>query len=40
MMITHTGNASILRCQGVGRRQGAEEVVVMWAYSVALVWLG
>ncbi len=39
MMMTHTGNASSLRWQEVGRRQGAEEVVVIWAYSVALVCL-
>jgi hypothetical protein len=37
MMMTHTGNASSLRLQEVGRRQGAAEVVVIWAYSVALV---
>ena len=41
MMMTHTGNASSLQWQEVGRRKGAEasEVVVIWAYSVALVWL-
>ncbi len=38
MMMTHTGNASNLQCQEVGRRKGAKEVLVMWAYSVALVW--
>ena len=38
MMMTHTGNGSSLRCQEVGRRQGPDEVVVIWAYSVALVW--
>jgi hypothetical protein len=37
MMMTHTGNASILQWQEVGRKKGAEEVVVIWAYSVALV---
>jgi hypothetical protein len=39
MMMTHTGNLSSLRWQEVARRQGAEEVAVIWAYSVALVWL-
>ena len=39
MMMTHTGNASSLRWQEVGRRKSAEEVVVIWTYSVALVWL-
>jgi hypothetical protein len=39
MMMTHTGNASSLQWQEVGRRKGAKEVVVIWAYSVALVWL-
>jgi hypothetical protein len=39
MMMTHTGNASNLQCQEVGRRKGAKELVVIWAYSVALVWL-
>jgi len=29
MMMTHTGNASSLRWQEVGRRKGAEEVVVI-----------
>ena len=38
-MMTHTGNTSSLRWQEVGRRKGVEEVVVIWAYSVALVWL-
>ena len=38
-MMTHTGNESSLQCQEVGRRKGAKEVVVIWAYSVALVWL-
>jgi hypothetical protein len=38
MMMTHTENASNLQCQEVGRRKGAKEVVVMWAYSVVLVW--
>ena len=38
MMMTHTGNTSSLRWQEVGRRKGAEEVVVIWAYSVPLVW--
>ena len=35
MMMTHTGNASSLQCQEVGRRKGAKEVVVAWSYSVA-----
>jgi len=35
----HTGNESSLQWQEVGRRKGAKEVVVIWAYSVALVWL-
>jgi hypothetical protein len=39
MMMTHTGNASSLQWQEVGRRKWAKEVVVIWAYSVALVWL-
>ncbi len=39
MMMTHAGNTSNLQCQEVGRRKGAKEVVVIWAYSVALVWL-
>ncbi len=39
MMMTHTGNTNNLQCQEVGRRKGAKEVVVIWAYSVALVWL-
>jgi hypothetical protein len=39
VMMTHTGNASNLQCQEVGRRKGAKEVVVIWAYSVVLVWL-
>jgi hypothetical protein len=39
MMMTHTGNASNLQCQEVGRRKGAKEVVVIWAYSVVLVCL-
>jgi hypothetical protein len=33
----YTGNASSLQCQKVGRRKGAKELVVIWAYSVALV---
>ncbi len=37
MIMTHTGNASSLQCQKVGRRKGAKELVVIWAYSVALV---
>jgi hypothetical protein len=37
MMMTHTGNTSNLQCQEVGRRKGSKEVVVVWAYSVALV---
>ncbi len=32
-----TGNASSLQCQEVGRRKGVKQVVVIWAYSVALV---
>jgi hypothetical protein len=39
VMMTHTGNASNLQCQVVGRRKGAKEVVVIWDYSVVLVWL-
>ena len=39
MMMTHAGNASSLQCQEVGRRKGTKAVVVIWAYSVALVWL-
>ncbi len=39
MMMTLTGNASNLQCQEDGRRKGAKELVVIWAYSVALVWL-
>ena len=39
MMMTHTGNTSSLHSQEVSTRKGAEEVVVIWAYSVALVWL-
>jgi hypothetical protein len=39
MIMTHTGNASHLQCQEVGRRKGAKELVVIWAYTVALVWL-
>ena len=39
MIMTHTGNASNLQCQEVGRRKGAKELVVIWAYSVVLVWL-
>ena len=38
-MMTHTGIASNLQCQEVGRRKGAKELVVIWAYSVVLVWL-
>jgi hypothetical protein len=38
MMMTHTGNASNLQCQEVSRRKGAKELVVIWAYSVDLVW--
>jgi hypothetical protein len=34
MMMTHTGNASNLQCQEVGRRKGAKEVVVIWAYAL------
>jgi hypothetical protein len=37
--MTHTGNASSLQCQEVGRRKGEKTVVVIWTYSVALVWL-
>jgi hypothetical protein len=39
MMMTHTWNTSSLRWQEVGRRKGVEEVVVIWGYSVTLVWL-
>ncbi len=39
MMVTNTGNTSNLQCQKVGTRKGAKEVVVIWAYSVALVCL-
>jgi hypothetical protein len=38
-MMTHTGNASNLQCQEVGRRKGPKDLVVIWAYSVALVWI-
>ena len=34
-----SGNGSSLQCQEVGRRNGVKEVVVIWAYSVAVVWL-
>ena len=37
MRMTHTGNASSLQWQEVGRRKRAKELVVIWAYSVALV---
>jgi hypothetical protein len=37
--MTHTGNTSNLQCQEVGRRKGAKEMVVIWAYTVTLVWL-
>jgi hypothetical protein len=33
MMMPHTGNASSLWWQEVGRTKGAEEVVVIWAES-------
>ncbi len=33
----HTGKTSSLQCQEVGGRKGAKELVVIWAYSVALV---
>ena len=33
------GNSSSLQCKEVGRRKAEEQVVVTWAYSVALVWL-
>ena len=36
VMMTHTGNASNLQCQEVGRRKGAKKLVVIWTYSVAL----
>jgi hypothetical protein len=36
---SHTGNRSSLQCQEVGRRKGAKDLVVIWGYSVALVWL-
>jgi hypothetical protein len=40
MMMTHTGNASSLQWQELGKRKGAEEeVVVIWAYSMAFQWL-
>jgi hypothetical protein len=39
MIMTHTGNASNLQCQEVGRRKGVKDLVVMWSYTVALVWL-
>ncbi len=39
IMMTHTGNTSNLQFQEVGRRKGVKEVVVIRAYSVALVWL-
>jgi hypothetical protein len=35
-MMTHTGNASSLQWQEVGRRKRAKELVVIWGiYSVA-----
>ncbi len=37
MIMTHTGNASSLQCQKVGRRKGTKDLVVIWAYSVVLV---
>ena len=33
------GNSSSLQCKEVGRRKAEEQVVVTWAYSMALVWL-
>jgi hypothetical protein len=39
MMMTLTGNTSNLQCQEVGRRNGSKELVVIWAYSMSLVWL-
>ncbi len=39
LMMTHTGNSSSPQCQEVGRRKGTKELVVIWTYSVALVWL-
>jgi hypothetical protein len=39
MMMTHTGNTSSLQCQEVGRRKGSKELVVIWVWSVDLVWL-
>ena len=39
MMMTHSGNTCSLQCQEVGRRKGVKVVIVIWAYSVALVWL-
>ena len=38
-MMTHTGNTTSLQWQEVGRRKGEKELVVIWADSVALVWL-
>ena len=31
-------NTSSLQCQEVGRRKGVKTVVVIWVYSVVLVW--
>jgi hypothetical protein len=32
-------NIAFPTCQEVGRRKGAKTVVVIWSYSVVLVWL-
>jgi hypothetical protein len=39
MMMTHTAITSNLQCQEVGKRKGEKELVVIWTYSVVLVWL-
>jgi hypothetical protein len=39
MIMTHTEKTKSLRWQELGKRKGVKEVVVTWAYSVALVWL-
>ncbi len=38
MMMTHTGNTSSLQRQEVDWRMEVREVIVIWTYSVVLVW--
>ncbi len=38
-MMTHTGNGSSEQSQEICRRKGRKEVVVIWDYSVTLVWV-